>query len=344
MDLINRYIYAVTRSFSEKQRAEIEKELRANIEDMIDQEQGSEFYEEKVKKVLLELGDPEELADEYRGSKRYLIGPQLYQTYLLILKIVIGAVIGGISIALFVESLSGANENISNIVTGYLSSLISGVAQAFAWTTIAFIIADRYNVKSSNGSIEKSNWDLSQLPQVPDKKASISVPETIFSIVFTTIFYSVLIAIIFSAPKLIAAYIHGNNEIITIPVFNSEVLQGYKMIFIIVFVLSIVKDLFKLYYRKWVIELSIIISVLTVISTVLALVMFSNDNIWSQSFAPELSKHMSLTFDFVGLWEKIKNIFLAVIVLSGSIEITVILFRGIRYDTKKVRHMFKKKV
>ncbi len=343
MDLINRYVYAVTRSFSEKQRADIEKELRANIEDMIEQNEEPEAYEEKVKKVLLELGDPEALADEYRGSKRYLIGPQFYQVYLLLLKIVIGAVFGGISIALFIESLSGANNNISNIVINYFSSLISGISQAFAWTTIAVMIAERYSIMRNNGQISKGNWDLTQLPLVPDKKAAIKLSETVISIIFTTIFYTVFIAIVYTAPSLIAAYVPTGNEVITIPVFNSEVLQGYKIIFGIIFVLSIFKELLKLYYKKWVIELSVIIAILTVISTVLTLVVFFNNSIWNTNFASELSMHLNLTFDFESLWERIKNWFIAVIVLSGSIEITVILFRGIRYDTKKIRDMFRLK-
>ena len=343
MDLINRYIYAVTKSFSEKQREEIEKELRANIEDMIEQDQGSEAYEEKVKKVLLELGDPELLADEYRGTKRYLIGPQYYQTYLLVLKIVMGAVFGGICIALFIESFSQANENISNIAVHYFSSIFSGVLQAFAFTTIAFMIAERRGIYNNNWNVKKNNWDLTMLPTVPDKKAVISLSETIFSIIFSTIFYTILISIVFNAPDIIAAYITNGNETAIIPLFNLEVLQGYKILFIIIFVLSILGKILNLYYRRWVLELSIIHVVLTVISTALVLVMFSDNSIWNPSFALDLTKHMNLTFDFVSLWERIKNWLIVIIILSGSIEIISVLFKGIRYDTEKERHLFKGK-
>ena len=42
MDLINRYIYAVTQKLPESQRADIEKELHGLIEDMLeDREQAS---------------------------------------------------------------------------------------------------------------------------------------------------------------------------------------------------------------------------------------------------------------------------------------------------------------
>ncbi|HOV26477.1 MAG TPA: hypothetical protein PK566_09005 [Pseudobacteroides sp.] len=83
MDLINRYVYAVTKSLPEKQREDIEKELRTLIDDMIEENDEPVSYEKKVEKVLLELGDPEKLADNYRGSKRYFIGPKFYEKYLL---------------------------------------------------------------------------------------------------------------------------------------------------------------------------------------------------------------------------------------------------------------------
>ena len=65
--MINRYILRCYKKFAEKQRADIEKELRTLIDDMIEENDEPVSYEKKVEKVLLELGDPEKLADNYRG-------------------------------------------------------------------------------------------------------------------------------------------------------------------------------------------------------------------------------------------------------------------------------------
>lgn len=331
MDFINRYVYAVTKSFAEKQREDIEKELRANIEDMIEQNQGSESYEEKAKKVLLELGNPEVLADDYRGSKRYLIGPQYYETYMLVLKIVIGAVFGGISIAVFVESFFIANENIVNITANYFANLFSGVLQAFAWTTIAFMIAERNNTKINKDHLGKRKWNLSKLPAVPDKKAAISLSKSIFRIIFATVFYTIL----YSAPQVFAVYVLRGNEIIGSPVFNLEVLQGYRVLIMSVLVLIILREMVKLYYRRWMLKLSVIHVILTVIATVLALIIVTDSSVWNPNFVTEIIKYFNLTFDFVSLLEKIKSWVVAVIVLSSSIEIIVVLYKGICYNTKK---------
>ncbi|HOK27788.1 MAG TPA: hypothetical protein PLI21_02040, partial [Methanomassiliicoccaceae archaeon] len=78
MDLIERYIQAVTERLPDGTRDDVARELRANIEDMLPDEAG----EEDVREVLEKLGSPSALANEYRQSKRYLIGPAMYDAYI----------------------------------------------------------------------------------------------------------------------------------------------------------------------------------------------------------------------------------------------------------------------
>ncbi len=335
MDLINRYVYAVTRSFARKQREDIEKELRANIEDMVEQDEGLESYEQKVEKVLLELGDPRALADGYRGSQSYLIGPRYYETYIMILKIVFGAVFIGISIATFIGGLFTAGGYAGKIAADYFAMLFSGIVQAFAWTTISFVIVERSGMKLNEDTAGKSKWSPSQLPEVPDKKAVIPLSDSIFSIIFSTIFYTTFIVLLYSAPGLFAAYISHGGEMAVVPIFNPEVLQGYRILFIGVFVLSILREMLKLYYRRWLLKLSVLHVALTIASTALALVIFTDSSIWNADFPAEVVKYANMTYDFPALWEKIKSWFVAVIVLAGAIEITTALYKGIRYNTKR---------
>ncbi|MDF2520894.1 MAG: hypothetical protein K0R84_1522, partial [Clostridia bacterium] len=174
MDMINRYIYAVTKRLPEKQRDDIEKELRTLIDDMLEKYDGEEAYETKVQKVLLDLGDPEILANNYRAAKRYLIGPQNFDNYMLILKIVMGAVFLGISISSAITGILAAEKNLIDIVASYIGILFSALLQAFAWVTIAFAIAEHNGVKVNDHVQMKDTWNPAQLPPVPDKKAAIS--------------------------------------------------------------------------------------------------------------------------------------------------------------------------
>lgn len=334
MDLINRYVYAVTKDFDKKRREDIKMELISNIEDMIEQNQDLMSYEGKVKKALLELGDPEEIADNYRESKRYLIGPKYYDLYIFILKIVIGAVFGGVSIAIFIQSFFISSEKIATITVNYFSSIFYGIMQAFVWTTIAFMIVERKNVKIGKTLSEKSKWNLSDLPVVPNKKARISLSETIAGIIFTTIFYTIFISILYSAANVLSVYINRGGAIVTIPLFDIDILGKYKVLFIGMFILSISKEMLKLYSRRWMLKLSIPYIIITIIITVLALIVFSRSSIWNPNFAAEISKYNSFAFDFNSLWDNIKKWIVASIILVGAIDSIVALYKGIRYEVR----------
>lgn len=336
MELIERYIYAVTKSFPKKQRMEIEEELKANIEDMVEENSSNESYEEKIEKVLLELGDPEILADNYRGSRKFLIGPIYYELYLLVLKIVIAAVVGGITIALFIKSFFTANNDIANIGMEYLGSIFSGALQAFAWTTIVFFIIERNNGKLNDKQENKEIWDLSKLPPLPDKKTQIPISEPVAAIIFTTIFFSIFLGILYTAPEVIAVYIEKAGEMIRIPLFESKVLQGYRAIFIGIFFLSILKEVISLYYRKWNIKNSLISILIILITAILGIIIITDNSLWNPDFAVEISKNFDLDFNFVDFWVNIRNWFVGFFVFINVIEILSIMYKGF-YLNKKLK-------
>ncbi len=332
MELVNRYIYAVTRSLPEKQRGDIDKELKTLIDDMIEENDEPIPYDDKVKKVLVELGDPEILADNYRGSRRHLIGPKFYDAYLLILKIVLIAVLGGITVAIMVQSIFSKDQNGVDIVSNYLSGLFNGGLQAFAWVTIAFIIAERSYMNNKKGhleksSVEKSKWSPSQLPVIPEKKALIPIHEPIVSIILTTIF----LALLYNTPQVFAAYFTVGNETKVIPVFNQLAMEGYKIIILSVLLLNVLKEVLKLYNRRWTLKLSLAVAVLSGMSTILILFVFAGSNVWNPDFPNEIIKNMKLSLDFVSTWANIKNGFFAGIIVIGVIDIVATLFKGIRY-------------
>lgn len=97
MELIDRYVYAVTRNLPQKQRADVERELRTLIKNKMNEHADTESDEKSAEKVLLELGDPIILAEKYSNNKKFIIGPQNYHNYLLVLKIVLGSLLLAVS-------------------------------------------------------------------------------------------------------------------------------------------------------------------------------------------------------------------------------------------------------
>jgi hypothetical protein len=72
--LIDRYLYDITKRLPEKSRADVERELRSNIEDMLPEDP----TDDDVVRVLTELGSPAKLSAAYRSNPRYLISPELF--------------------------------------------------------------------------------------------------------------------------------------------------------------------------------------------------------------------------------------------------------------------------
>jgi hypothetical protein len=329
MNLIDRYVYAVTKGLPNKQREDIEKELRTLIDDMLEQYQGDEPYVNKVERVLIGLGDPELLADSYRESKRYLIGPQNFDNYFFILKIVMGAVFLGISISAVVGGFFGAQVDVIGIFTSYIATLFSALMQGFAWVTAAFAIAEYNGVNILDKDSIKGAWSIAELPEVPQKEAVISKVEVVVSILFSTIF----IGILCFAPQVVAAYLKNGVDTTTIiPVFNLAIISQFKMLLVAIFVLEVIKEAIKLYYGRWVLKVAIPLTVISIATAIITISIFANPAIWNASFAVEVMKYLDVNIAIPSIWSNFRAGFIIVVILSSLIEIITALYKGIKYN------------
>ena len=90
MNMIEQYVSEVGENLPEKQRADLEKEIRSLIEDTLEERSksaGRPIDDDMIVEVLKEFGSPAKMAASYQPA-RYLIGPRLYPTFILVLKIV----------------------------------------------------------------------------------------------------------------------------------------------------------------------------------------------------------------------------------------------------------------
>lgn len=332
MDLINRYIYAVTKRLPEKQREDIEKELRTLIDDMLEQSEDSGAYEMKVQKVLLDLGDPEIMANNYRSIKRYLIGPENFDNYVLILKIVLGAVLLGLSVAAAVNAVFSVSFDPVGIFSNYFGILFSGLLQAFAWVTIIFAVAEYKGIDLKDKKRKEEPWSIAELPQVPVKEAAISPWESIVSILFSALFMTIL----YFAPQLFAVYIRNSADaMIVIPIFNFPVIFAYRALFFVIFTLSVLKEVLKLISRRWTLKLSVVFSVLSIATTALMVVIFINPAIWNPDFAGLVMKSTNLSIDFGSVWVKLTGAFIIIMIAACILDVSKAMYKGVKYNIAK---------
>jgi hypothetical protein len=168
MEQITIYVSEVIRYLPQKSQSEIKKELTTNILDMVDElTAGGMSEKDAVTTVLSKMGNPRLLADQYLDKKAYLIGPRYYPTYLMIAKIVSGAVALGITVALSVQYLFSPDVSIIQTIVQWLSSIFSGVIQAIAWVTLIFAAVERFEEVGvlKNVDVELDDWSVKDLPK-----------------------------------------------------------------------------------------------------------------------------------------------------------------------------------
>jgi hypothetical protein len=331
MELVKRYIYAVTQKLPEGQRVEIEKELRGLIEDMLEERLlDGQPTDQDVEAVLMELGDPEELADRYRGKPRYLVGPEMFGTYWTILKAVLFAVGIAMLVVFIIDSLSNPFDIHKHLVKA-MASFLTGSTQAFAWVTFIFGLAEYYGIqKDKLRARQGTPWKPSDLPPLPDTRIGIHRAEPIVSIVFIILFTALV-----SYSSDLAGIWFSNNEgpSTVVPFFDQEVFRGFLPFVWVTAALSIVNETLKVIAGKWTIKQIALEVVTYIVQFLLILFMFSDSSVWNPQFLQQLldfswtAAHPEEYQTIVVIWERATS---SIITFAGVILVIQFIYLGVK--------------
>ena len=159
--LTDRYVEATLRRLPPRQRADIDKELRASIADAIDDhiEAGSDL-DGAERAALTTLGDPARLAAGYANSPLYLIGPSYYLDYLRLLTSLIAVVLPAVAGAVgLVQVIQG--ETAGAVITTTLGATITTGVHIVFWTTLLFVLIERTSLRRPTPT---ESWTPAALP------------------------------------------------------------------------------------------------------------------------------------------------------------------------------------
>ncbi|WP_328655132.1 permease prefix domain 1-containing protein [Micromonospora sp. NBC_00330] len=174
--LTDRYLAATLRSVPTQRRDEIANELRASIEDMIDDRTGGGADPTVAEReVLTELGNPDVLAARYADRRLQLIGPTYYLVWLRLLKLLLSfipALVGTIFAIVKVAEGSGFGA----IGPGIVVAMQVAVQITF-WLTLTFAIIER-----TQTTVDLPGWTVDQLPDAPVRRG-IPLADTIASVI-----------------------------------------------------------------------------------------------------------------------------------------------------------------
>ncbi|HET7847196.1 MAG TPA: permease prefix domain 1-containing protein [Acidimicrobiia bacterium] len=237
-ELTERYVNATLRTIPDKQRADIEAELRGSIEDAIDaQTAGGEDASTAEKKVLTELGDPDRLAAAYLGRPDYLIGPELFYTYKRMLAVLLVTVLPVVVAVIAVVQII-AGDDIGSVVGQVVGIVISVVVHIVFWTTLVFAILERTDEKPPT-----EGWTLSLLPPVT-ATGGVKVGETIATVVVL-----VMVITAMALSRTLSPFTTAGGE--AVPIFDPSMWDFWFPYFIVVLALEIVFELVKYRIGRW---------------------------------------------------------------------------------------------
>lgn len=281
-DLIERYIYAVTKRMKKALREDVQKELRGLIDDMLEERCGDIPPTEKdVRVVLTELGSPRELREKYDGKEdRCLIGQPHYSLYIFVLRIVLITAAAGLTLALaleqFVEPIGWMDA-----LTHWLSTVWNTLLSAFAFVTILFAVLHHKGV-----DLEHEN-SLDHLPPVPAKKQKIRVWEPVVGIVLAVLFTVVFLAV----PQVFC--IIETDAGITTPFFDAAAVRGSWYLLALWTGCTVIKEVVKLMERRYSPAVAVTTAITNGASILLAILWFTRDGLISTAAGDRVAEIFS---------------------------------------------------
>ena len=319
-DLIERYLYAVTKRMPRKQREDVSQELRGLIDDMLTERCGEVSPTEKdIRVVLTELGTPQELYAQYdEDADKCLIGQPYYSTYKFVMKIVLAAVTIGILISSVILQIMEPKGIFEAIGTG-ISMVYNSLLSAFAIVTLLFAFFYRKGVKLT----ESFNFD--DLPPVPKKKQEVSKVDSIIGIGFDVVFLAIFLA----APQLLGMYTGVGGEII--PIFNVTAIRSSWYIILLFGILGIVREMVKLMEGRYNRKVLIATIASDLLSAIFAIWWLTDANMFNPEFTSSILAQVGNDGAVViGLFENFPRFFLGVMIFALGLDMGNAIIKAVK--------------
>jgi len=327
-NLIERYIYDVTRRLPQNAREDVGEELRSNIFEMI----GESSDEEEIKKVLYSMGSPRALANNYRTSKKHLISEEWMGDYIYVLKIVL-FILGTIGLVFgFINAIQNYTANniiliILEILSMTIGSLISRLISGFAIVTIIFILIDNFADK-------KSVWKLEDLPQVP-KEANLKISRSgsILGIVVSLIFGFIWIYFLYYGSFLVdISQTSENIWIIQTKIFNIDYTRTFIPFFIITIVFDVIVYGFKIKYTQWNKTLIVLYYISKIVGLSVVVLFLLGNNLFNIEFVNSVSEVLSISIESVNKGiTRLIYLVVGIMFITNLIDLISVYFKQFRH-------------
>ena len=256
-ELVDRYVHQVGRYLPPKERAEIEAELRSQIQDQLDDRFMGTPTQEEVASVLAEFGHPYRLAASY-NREQYLVGPDLYPYMMMVLRYVWGVVP---TIVIFLDIFGAFISQRQGMWLEFIGeTLLSTIEATFGFSAVVILIfAFIQRIRAELDEVE-TPFDPVNLPKVDDPR-SVDRFEAVTGIVIGTLMTLALLYFLYVGGLTLRFNLSDPGDVIPVPV-------AWLVLLIITIVAEVVMHLLMLRRNRWSTALWFIETVLEVIGAI----------------------------------------------------------------------------
>ncbi|MEU8812957.1 permease prefix domain 1-containing protein [Actinoplanes sp. NPDC048796] len=264
--LVDRYVYTALRRIPEQQRADIDRELRASIDDAVDARvESGEPRDAAVESTLLELGDPDKLADSYADRRNFLIGPELYGVWRRFMLMLFSTVLPIVVVATSIGRVFDDNPDVGAIIGNAIGTALTVAVHLAFWTTATFAVIERTGLGRED--LRGAPWTLKDLPKY--ESGAVSVGQLVTYIVWPVL--------------LIAAIVLQRFTFTDVPVLDPA---GWSFWWPLVIVLIALKAIWAswLYHQGWTRPVLIVNAVLALALGAVLVGMLASGNFFNPAF------------------------------------------------------------
>ena len=326
-DLIDRYIYAVTKHMKSAMKKGVAAELETIIQDMLEERcEDVTPTERDIKVVLTELGTPNELASKYKGETQdCLIGQPYYSLYVYVLKIVTVCISGGMVLAQIMAALT--SHTIWYIaIYRTIGGILGGILTGFAFVTLLFAFFYKRGIK-----VEGLSNGIDNLPPVPQKTNQISKADSIIGIIFSVLFTLVFLV----CPQIICIAFVKNGVSVYEPLFNLEYIRQTWYLILAFGILGIAKESVKLIDGSYTKRVMIVTIITNLIDGLLTFIWLLNGRIMNSAFFDGVEQLFGENAEIIPkIFMHFNKLFLAIIIFALAINCIETVVKSVKYGRK----------
>ncbi len=316
-ELIERYVYAVTKRMNRKQREDVARELETLIDDMLLERCGEWTPTEKdIRVVLTELGTPQELYAKYDpDGDKCLIGQPYFSTYKTVMRIVWVAVAVGMGVSSLIL-LTLDQWSPLEMVGNFLANTLQGLTSAFAIVTLLFAFLERKGV-----SMEQS---LQDLPPVPKKTKEISLWESVAGIAFCVVF----LVIFLWMPEVLGIVSDGDGGYV--PLFDVNAIRASWYYVAAFGLLGIAGESVKLVERRYTKKVLTVTVITNLLSGAVAILWLTGENSFHEEYYSNIQDLFAGNDFLVSLFSNFHLFFLGILLLALVMDTAETVYRTIK--------------